>query len=182
MPALKILPTKHNFKRSMFKVFKNKKEHNELLEILALYSCAWGQWCEDEQCCLSTEEIARVNRLMKNHFRPTFFESYTSDCDNTTIETINAKLKSNYDKFKEWLIFKFLCQVIEMAKKEGSKNCMFKPIDELQVPGELKKILKKFRTRNIRDLGVTYGEADFKNEYLFGLVKEFYQVNKDLYL
>ena len=89
------------------------------------------------------------------------------------INKITLKLKSNYNKFKEWAINCWLHTLIKIAVNNDFEIFLVKPIENLNISKKLKTILKKFGVNTIKEIIETYTEKDFRDGEIFKNILKF---------
>ena len=148
---------------------------NELKTALTPYMLFWEDWIRDEACFLEKKEINIVVFHLKNNFTwPLFMRApnYRPIIE----ENIIWKLKFHRPSFNNWVIFRFLCVLIQIAKRYGYASFFDTPIKDLKLPHELKSSLASFKTHTVRQLFEAYTEEDFKRSWVYTTILAFHRI------
>lgn len=139
------------------------------------YLIYWEEWTANENCNLSAEEIIIINHYMASGFEPSFRDKFMPQEKVEEIARIAARLDIAQRVFKEWVIVKFLFAVIGMAKDYGYDSFLNTPISKLDVPEDIRKILKSFKVYSLQQLFIIYRAEDFGRKWLYSHIIEFLQ-------
>lgn len=145
----------------------------QLKEHLQPYSIFLPFWTKNEDCSLNEDDLYIIEVHTKNNFKICLFESFMFYNQCKHIERINAKLRWDYKKFKQWIIGNFLFSIVELARKNGGQNYLHQPIGSLDLKQELKQCLFKLNIFCMIQIFESYKEEDFEEEKFFKAIKEF---------
>ena len=137
------------------------------------YTPFWSQWTKHTDCTLNEDDLYIINVHIKNNFKISLFESFMFYNQCKHIERINAKLRWDHKKFKQWIIGNFLFSIVELANNNGGPNYLHQPIGSLNLKQELKQCLFKLNIFCMIQIFESYNEVDFEEEKFFNAIKEF---------
>lgn len=140
------------------------------------YLFFWKEWSQHEACFLNPEEIYALNIHFDNDFKPPLFDRFMFYNRPAFLSALSHKLWHRFHMFQEWVIFKFLCVVITLAKAYGTEAFLLEPVEALQIPAELKRCLSAFKIHHVRQLALAYKVNDFKRSWVYALVMDFHRV------
>ena len=138
----------------------------------------WEEWSSSEACFLEQEEVRILSVHIRNNFSLPLFKRLLPHSRWETEKKINHKLKHNFWLFQEWVIFKFLCELIGIGERHGSALFYDRQIHELNIPETLKLSLSSFKTPTIRQFFNTYSPEDLKRSWMYELILNFHRLKK----
>ncbi len=144
------------------------------------YLIYWEEWKANENCNLSHEEIAIIDHYLASGFALSFRDKFMPQEKVDEIAAIAVKLDIAQRVFKEWVIVKFLFTVIEMAKDYGYDAFLNTPVSKLNIPEEVRTILKSFKVYSLQQLFILYRAEDFGRKWLYSHIIEFLKTVKKL--
>lgn len=150
-----------------------KKAIKKLEELIQFYNPFWKEWIKNENCSLSIEDHYIVEVHTKNDFKINLFETFMFYNQTRRIEIINAKLRWDSKKFKQWVILNFLFSIIEIARENGGQYYLHQPIGTLELNEDFKKCLFKLDLLYLNQIFEKYKEEDLENEKIFKTIFEF---------
>lgn len=153
----------------------------QLKENLQTYSIFLPNWVKNEDCSLSEDDLYIIEVHTKNNFKLNLFESFMFYNQCKHIERINAKLRWDSKKFKQWVILKFLFSIVELANNNGGQNYLHQPIGSIDLTQELKECLLKLDILYLNQIFEKYKEEDFEKEKIFNIIIEFESQNKQAF-
>ena len=126
------------------------------------------EWSKSENCSLNLEDLSVIEPYLKNNFKVNFFSTLVLFKQKKRIQTIVAKLIWDYQKFKDWIIHKFVFSLVKMIKK-NNYNIYFLhlPLDYIDISYELKNKLKLFKIKSIYEIFEKYKVEDFYRIEIF---------------
>ena len=110
------------------------------------YLFFWEEWTGNENCNLDRLEIEIINTCLHNNFKLEFSELFTDNESASEIKTILRKLELGYAVFKEFVIFRFMKNLIDMASDYGREIFLSNPIPQLDLDAEMKTCLLKLKS------------------------------------
>ncbi len=150
----------------------------QLQDNICDYGSFWSDWIQNEDCSLTDEDIYTIDIHKRNNFTLNLIDSFMFYNQTKHIERINAKLRWDSKKFKEWIILNFLFGVVEMARSNGGQNYLHQPIGSLELREELKSSLLKLNILYLNQIFENYREEDFEKEKVFKSIMEFETLTK----
>lgn len=150
----------------------------QLKEHLQTYSIFLPHWTKNEDCSLTEDDLYIIEVHSKNDFKLNLIESFMFYNQAKHIERINAKLRWDGKKFKQWVILGFLFSIVELALKNGGQNYLHQPIGSLDLKQELKDSLFKLKIVCMIQIFENYKEEDFEKEKIFDAILEFESVSR----
>jgi len=145
----------------------------ELKRALQPYLFFWDEWSQDDNCNLTKGEIQLINTYLESSFEIGMFEHFLFYNRAKTIKEVSRKLDLGLQIFKDFVIVKFLVRIIAMAKQNGYKKFLETPIDKLEIPYQLKNILKSFKAYTLQQLFIIYKIEDLSRGQIFKKIVEF---------
>lgn len=150
-----------------------KKAIKTLEENMQVYNPFWHEWMRNENCSLSIEDHYIIEVHTKNKFKINLFESFMFYNQTRRVEIINAKLRWDGEKFKQWVILNFLFSIVELGRESGGQNYLHLPIGTLDLNHKLKQCLFKLDILYLNQIFEKYKEEDLANEKIFKTIFEF---------
>ena len=134
----------------------------------------WESWIKSDSCFLNETEIKIIERYVFKDFDlgGTMLLAFKLKNQLSIIEKLNEKLKIEFIKYKDWVIFSFLCGIIKIAENGGKKQFMETPINELDILNEIKIEFRKLHVNTIQDFFVKYSEDDLYKPEIFQSISE----------
>jgi hypothetical protein len=154
---------------------------DQLKENLQPYSMLLPYWVKNEDCSLNEDDLYIIEVHTKNNFKLNLFESFMFYNQCKHIERINAKLRWDSKKFKQWAILNFLFSIVELANNNGGQNYLHQPIGSLNLKQELKECLFKLNVFSMIQIFEKYKEKDLEKEKIFDIIIEFESLNKQAF-
>lgn len=152
---------------------RTKKVIKNLETLMQSYKPFWPQWTKHPDCSLTSDDLYVIEVHTKNNFKISLFESFMFYNQRKHIERINAKLRWDRRKFKQWVILNFLFSIVELANNNGGQNYLHQPIGSLDMRHELKSSLFKLNIVCMIQIFEKYKEEDFEKEKIFNAILEF---------
>jgi len=157
---------------------KTKKVIENLKILMQPYIPFWPKWSKHPDCTLNQDDLYIVEIHVKNKFKINLFESFMFYNQCKHIERINAKLRWDRKKFKEWIIGNFLFNVVELAQKNEGQSYLHKPIGTLELRDDIKRCLLRLNILYLNQIFEIYKEQDFEEEKIFKVILEFETLNQ----
>ena len=146
---------------------------HDLEELMRVYTPFWPEWIKHQDCSLNANDLYIIDVHAKNKFKINLFESFMFYNQGKHIERINAKLRWDSKKFKQWVILNFLFSIVELARKNGGQNYLHRPIGTLELDEGLKKCFFQLDLLYLNQIFERYKEEDLENEKIFKTIFEF---------
>ncbi len=156
-----------------------KQTIKELKQLLEPYMPFLKEWSKNEACSLSIEDNYLIEVHIKNNFKINLFESFMFYNQSKHIARINAKLRWDSKKFKQWIILNFLFSIVELARKNGGQNYLHRPIGTLELNQDLKNCLLRLNILYLNQLFEKHKEEDFEKDKIFNVIVKFEILNKN---
>ncbi|MDP1802992.1 MAG: hypothetical protein Q8L81_16640 [Bacteroidota bacterium] len=151
---------------------------NDLQDLMQVYKPFWPEWIKNHSCTLNEDDLYIIDVHSKNNFEINLFDSFMFYNQKKHIDRINAKLRWDNRKFKQWVILNFLFSIIELARNNGGQHYLHRPIGTLELNEALKKILFKLDLLYLNQIFEKYKEEDFEKEKIFNVIVEFEIANR----
>lgn len=157
-----------------FGMIKTKKALMELKENSKPYIQHWETWIKSKTCFLSEKEIMIIESYaFKNMDRDvSILQSFKAVNQLPIFEKLNEKLKTEYWKYKDWIILTFLFSIIKLAENSGQKKFMETPISELEILSDIKISFRKLNINSFQDFFEKYSEDDLYKPEVFRKISE----------
>lgn len=157
-----------------FNIMKTKKALMELKENSKPYIQFWEAWIRSETCFLSEKEIKIIETyVFKNMSRDvSLLQSFKMVNQLPLLEKLNDKLKTEYWKYKDWVLLTFLLAVIKLAENSNQKNFMHTPLNELEILEDIKISLRKLNVNTFLEFFNKYSEDDLYKPEVFHKITE----------
>lgn len=146
---------------------------NELKKAFEPYSLLWEEWTNSNFCSLAKEEIYLINIHVKNNFQVNISEFIMFYNKIELLQQAIQNLKLYYREFQEWALLKFAHDILNLTSTENINSFIETPINELPIGSELKQSLKNFNRKNLKQIFLTYTDADLKKEKVFRNIVEY---------
>jgi hypothetical protein len=155
-------------------MMKTKKALMELKENSKPYIQHWETWIKSKNCFLSEKEIMIIESyVFKNMDRDvSILQSFKVVNQLPIFEKLNEKLRTDYWKYKEWVILTFLFSIIKLAENSGQEKFMETPINELEILNDIKISLRNLNVNTLQDFFDKYSEDDLYKPELFNKITE----------
>lgn len=145
----------------------------DLKQSLLPYLFYWEEWSKDDNCNLSRDEIALVNAYMACSFEIGMVDRMLFYNKARAVKEVMRKLELGYQVFKDFVIVKFLFNIISMAKQYGYEKFLETPVLQLDIPENLRNILLSFKAYTLQQLFIIYKVEDFGRAQVFKKIVEF---------
>lgn len=157
-----------------FNMMKTKKALMELKENSKPYIQHWETWIKSKNSFLSEKEIMIIESyVFKNMDRDvSILQSFKVANQLPIFEKLNEKLRTDYWKYKDWVILTFLFSIIKLAENSGQEKFMETPINELEILNDIKISLRNLKVNTLQDFFEKYSESDLYKPELFNKITE----------
>jgi hypothetical protein len=157
---------------------KPKKILEELKQSLEPYLFFWDEWTANDNCNLTSEEVAVINSYLETEFEIGLFESFLFYNKIKDTEALIRKLNLGYQVFKDVVIVNFLSSIIHMARDYGYNAFLETPVRQLNVSDKLKANLMSFKAYTLQQLFIIYKADDFSRGWVYKRIVEFQTIRK----
>ncbi len=156
-----------------------KKAILELKQNINPYLPFLYDWLKHKHCSISDDEISVINFQIKNNFKLNSLQYFSSLNNVKTINRIVAKLIWDYQKFKVWIITKFVFSLLKLAGDNNFNDLFYHlPLDYTSIPHKIKNNLKLFKVETFYQFFEKYTEQDLYTDAVFNNIVQFEVVSK----